>query len=27
MKDEVALLATVTLVGVLLQAYFSLQVI
>ncbi|XP_054572743.1 leukotriene C4 synthase isoform X1 [Eptesicus fuscus] len=27
MKDEVALLATVTLLGVLLQAYFSLQVI
>ncbi|XP_031207785.1 leukotriene C4 synthase isoform X4 [Mastomys coucha] len=27
MKDDVALLATVTLVGVLLQAYFSLQVI
>nr|XP_028705841.1 leukotriene C4 synthase isoform X2 [Macaca mulatta] len=27
MKDEVALLATITLLGVLLQAYFSLQVI
>ncbi|XP_051689794.1 leukotriene C4 synthase isoform X2 [Oryctolagus cuniculus] len=27
MKDEIALLATVTLLGVLLQAYFSLQVI
>ncbi|XP_069324421.1 leukotriene C4 synthase isoform X3 [Eulemur rufifrons] len=27
MKDDVALLATVTLLGVLLQAYFSLQVI
>ncbi|XP_004836780.1 leukotriene C4 synthase isoform X2 [Heterocephalus glaber] len=27
MKDEVALLATVTLLGVVLQAYFSLQVI
>ncbi|XP_055453181.1 leukotriene C4 synthase [Psammomys obesus] len=27
MKDDVALLATVTLVGVLMQAYFSLQVI